>query len=117
MVTVTAEENSIKIPIEVVVSFPSVPKARLLTKEDVWGSWDENTHKRTSRGMIQAMTDEVCPVWGDVVPYKSVTVVCHGSLVFEVEYWLQFVRGGDSVSKYMELPDGYVAMRSDYMCW
>ena len=98
------------------VNNPTVPEAKVLTQEDVWGKLDEN-YNRISSGMIVARTDEVCPIFKDKVPYKSVTVVCNSSQVNEVIYWLEYVHGGDSVSKVRALPDGKAAIRSDYQCW
>lgn len=110
-----------------------------LTKDDVWGLWDEDTFSLISKGMIVArglpsvddryFTQEkrnetisraypdVCPVWGDQLPYKSVTAICDADQVEGVSYWLEYVHGGGSVSDFKELPDGKVAIRSNYMCW
>lgn len=49
---------------------------RTLTKEDVWGKFDEETHEKLSDGMIVSRTGEICEIFGDEVPYKSVTVIC-----------------------------------------
>lgn len=102
-----------------------------LTKDDIWGTFDDN-YNLVDTGMIIAQgTPEdsdiaidflakrprVCPVWGDKLPYKSVTVVCHESEVDAVMYWLEYVHGGGSVQDSTDLPHGMVAIRSDYMCW
>jgi len=88
-----------------------------LTKEDVWGKYDEDTHECVSKGMIVARTDEICPIFGDKVPYKSVTVVCAEGQYDEVVEWLIYVHGGDCISQMKELGGGKVALRSDYKCW
>jgi len=88
-----------------------------LTKNDVWGTYDTDTNKCISKGMIVAKTNEVCPIFGDIVPYKSVTVVCDKEQCGEVAYWLSYVHGGDCISQSKELEDGKVAYRSNYMCW
>ena len=113
------------------------PKGSLpsrLTKEDVWGKFIPEAGITFHRGMIVARgvaeESEIgirkkypydvpfeCPVWGDRLPYKSVTVVCHESLVEEVTYWLEFVHGGGCVSNMKEVGESQVALRGDYMCW
>ena len=113
-----------------------------LTQEDVWGELDHETLKLKTKGMIVARglppadKDDryafsveqrlaliaqtyptICPVWGDELPYKSVTVVCANDQVEEVSYWLEYVHGGGSVSDIRDLDGGRVALRSDYRCW
>lgn len=92
-----------------------------VTKDAVFGKFDEN-HERIDAGMVVARTGDICPIWGDEVRYKSVTVVVpelavHDGQVREVEYWLTFVHGDGCISKRKSMPDGTVAIRSDYMCW
>ena len=103
-----------------------------ITKEDVWGKFDEQ-YNLVDRGMIVAQgfsesadmnelmkklqTTNICPVWKDKLPYKSVTVICDESQASEVSYWLSYVHGGDCISKEKKLPDGKFAFRSNYMCW
>lgn len=92
-----------------------------LTKDDVFGRFNDD-YQRIDDGMLVARSEQVCPIWGDILPYKSVTVVVpeldvHDGKVREVEYWLMFVHGGDSISKRKSMPDGSVAIRSNYMAW
>jgi len=100
-----------------------IPQKMKLTKEDVWGEVDVEKFpiKRVSKGMIVASQAKgypsTCPIWKDKLPYKSVTVVCKKEQVPDVVYWLEFVHGGDSVSRMKDLPKGKVALRSDYQCW
>lgn len=107
--------------IEIIVSNPTVPEAKNLTEQDVWGIVNHETWTRETLGMIVASSmygfSKVCPVWGDVVPNKSVTIICEASQVEEVVYWLEFVHGGNSVSNMQNLADGKIAIRSDYQCW
>ena len=103
--------------ITIIISEPPKPVVHKLTKEDVWGKFDEETHQRLSPGMIVARSEQICPVWKDKLPYKSVTVICKAEEVGEVIYWLGYVHGGDSVSKQRKIAGGKVALRSDYMCW
>ena len=91
-------------------------KTMTLQKDDVWGRFDSD-HKKISDGMIVARRDDICPVFGDKVPYKSVTVVCKSEEVNEVLYWLSYVHGGDNINGMKEVGKGKVAIRSDYMCW
>ena len=106
-----------------------------LTQEDVWGKWSEAPMKKLSDGMIVAQgypmskkeydnhprkedfRPRICPVWKDVVPYKSVTVICQKEQQQEVEAWLIYVHGGNCIEKSKELDGGRVAIRSNYMCW
>ena len=55
-----------------------------------------------------------CPIFNDYIPYKSVTVKCKEEEVDQVIDCLSYVHGGDCVSNYKSLEDGYVAIRSDY---
>ena len=106
-----------------------------LTKEDVWGTFDAN-HKLVHRGMIVAQgmpsnmnpaekkkiqdeikVSDVCPVWKDILPYKSVTVVCDVKQRDEVIGWLSYVHGGDCIAQEKALSKGMYAIRSDYQCW
>lgn len=90
-----------------IVKMPTVQKAKKLTQEDVWGK----------DGMIVARTNERCPIFKDIVPYKSVTAICNLISENEVIYWLEYVHGGNSISKRKNLKDGKIALRSDYQCW
>jgi hypothetical protein len=89
-----------------------------LTKADVWGEYCDRTHTKLSDGMVVAdCRSDICPVFGDKPPYKSVTVICQPDQCNEVEYWLEWVHGGGCISKIAQLEDGCIAIRSDYKCW
>ena len=103
--------------ITIIVKEPTVPKAQEYTKEDVFGTYNQKTFEKISNGMVVASSGQTCPIFKDKVPYKSVTVICPKDKVEQVIYWLEYVHGGDSVSKRKDLPDGKVALRSDYRCW
>lgn len=103
--------------VEIILSAPQGKKPSRLTKEDVWGKWDELSSTKISNGMIVASYNEVCPAFKDVVPYKSVTVVCDEDQVDDVTYWLEYVHGAECVEKTKRLDDGKVAIRSNYQCW
>lgn len=134
------DKNEHAASIVIVVSNPTHAEcvsADRLTQEDVWGVYDDIRRKRVSNGMMVARgygrvmsgftqeekdrlvaeIPEVCPVWGDVLPYKSVTVICPADQEEQVSYWLEYVHGGHSISRRKELPEGKVALRSNYMCW
>ena len=80
---------------------------RFIVADDRHGGYDEKNLQ--SRGR--------CPIFGDFVDLKSVTVVCTKEEAWEVETQLTYQHGANSVSQYKELDDGRVAMRSDYMAW
>lgn len=88
-----------------------------LTKDDVFGTFDHETYTRTSDGMIVARGGETCPIFGDVVSYKSETLVCEANQEAEVVYWASYVKGGGCISNRKVLPDGRIALRVNYMCW
>jgi len=103
--------------IQIGVSLPTVPESTKITKEDVWGKFDERTHKKLSNGMIVARSEEQCPIFKDKIPYKSVTVVGPASIEMDIVYWLEWVHGANSVSRTKKLPGNKIAIRSNYMCW
>ena len=92
------------------------PEGFTLNKDDVWGAYNVETRQRISDGMIVARSEEICPIFGDKVPNKSVTVVCNQKQYDEVVYWLAYVHGGEA-SRDRLLEDGRIALRSDYQCW
>ncbi len=107
-----------------------------LTKDDVWGKYCMKTHKKLSAGMIVARgipykpnspegkdlikktgLPAKCPIIGDVLGYKSVSVVCEAKDQQAVEYWLEYVHGGGCVEGTAKLEDDKIMIRSNYMCW
>ncbi len=79
--------------------------------------WDVFGHAKDNyTGMIIAKTNQKCPIWKDKLPFKSVTVVCKKEDLSDVEYWLCYVHGG-SFERIKDLPDGKVALRSNYQAW
>ena len=99
----------------VIISNPTKPTAKHLMKDDVWGKFENN--KLIDNGMIVARSEEICPIFKDKLPYKSVTVVCAAEQESEVSYWLEYVHGGNSISKIKKIANGKIAIRSNYMCW
>lgn len=104
--------RSIK-PIEatIILNKPKVAPAKKLTKKDVWGEG------KPDRGMRVAVYNEVCPVWNDVLPYKSTTFICPKKLEDDVIYWIEYVYGANSIIARKELDDLRVALRGTYTCW
>jgi len=66
---------------------------------------------------LLARTGDRCPVWGDEIPYKSVTVLVPAGMLSEAVFSLEYVHGGGSISRQKLMPDGMCALRSDYQCW
>ena len=59
---------------------------------------------------------DVCPVWGDIVPWKSLTVIVPPELENAATYCLACMHGA-GYSRRKVLEDGRVAFRSDYAAW
>lgn len=107
-----------------------------LFKSQVWGKFDKNHHSIdngmiVARGLpevdgkyftqekyneITSRLPDTCPVWKDKMPYKSVTAICSEEEFDEVTFWLSYVHGGE-YEKVKNLPDGKVAIRSNYQAW
>lgn len=102
---------------KIIIKSPNGEPPENLTKEDVWGVFDMEKMERTSEGMIVARHKDICPIFKDEVPYKSVTVVCPKKRYDEVVYWLEYVHGADCVTMIEELDDLRIAIRSEYQCW
>lgn len=58
----------------------------------------------------------VCPIFGDDIPWKSVTVVFPAEHESAVEHWLIYVHGGGHERRKV-LENGTVAIRSNYQAW
>jgi len=112
----------------------NVPVLSAVTQDDVWGIFDSERWRRESWGMIVARgqgetrgmgkqptgvedVPEVCPVWGDKLGYKDVTVVFSNEVEDQAVYWLEYVHGGDCVTRRKSLRGDRVALRSEYQCW
>lgn len=112
------------------------PSGFKLEKDDVWGEYDDN-HKQISKGKIvargypdvdekyftqkqydelTAVLPDICPVWNDKLPYKSVTAICSSDEADEVIHWLAYVHGGEP-AMVIKLSGDRVAIRSHYQCW
>ena len=85
---------------------------------DVFGKYDGV--QRIDSGMVVAYGESdkkvKCPIFGDILPYKSVTVVCKkGQLEGVLQHLMNAHGGGHSYER--ELPDGRIAIRSNYQAW
>ena len=78
--------------------------------------WQEDMVWVVKTPYLAAAQGETCPVWGDVVPYKSVTVVVPRKDEADAEYCLACHHGGHW-SRRKDLGRGFIAIRSDYQCW
>jgi len=106
-------------PIEIIclpLSHPEPTGEEALTKDDVWGKYDMESHKRLSEGMIIARTDDICPHFNDKLGYKDVTVRGPKSKASEISYWLEYVHGSDCVTK-VDQDETHIFIRSEYQCW
>lgn len=92
------------------------PEGLKLTKEAVWGKFDEN-YEMVDCGMVIGRSDQKCPVFGDMIPYKSVTIMCTKDQEAEVLYWIDYVQGVNAISARMEIGANQVALRANYMAW
>lgn len=113
----TGEKMTDITPVDIYLSGPSGDMPFKITKEDVWGKFNSDYTIKLSSGMIVANYNEVCPIFGDIVPYKSVTVICDEDQLDDVSYWLEYVHGADSISDIKHIDGGKMAIRSNYMCW
>lgn len=89
-----------------------------IVHSDVFGKYEDL--KRIDEGMVvargDAFIDVKCPIFGDIVPYKSVTVVCSKEQREGVLQHLMNAHGGPHRYE-LELSDGRIAIRSDYQAW
>jgi hypothetical protein len=101
-----------------------MPKLQLVGLTDILRPARPTAEERWQADMTWALkapyrvaaTDDVCPVWGDRVPYKSVTVIVEASEEDAATYCLACAHGG-GYSRRLVLADGRVALRSDYQAW
>ena len=89
---------------------------------DVFGKREERGGEvvRVDDGMVVAHGKPYkavkCPIFRDVIPYKSGTVVCSKEQLPGVLQHLMNAHGG-SHSGEKVLSDGRIAIRSDYQAW
>ena len=93
-------------------SEPLGVKPKTMTKQDVWGNPETG-----KPGMIRATSFEQCRYFKDIVPYKSITIVCNEFEIADAVYWAEYVLGANCIDKTKLLPDERIAIRCDYQCW
>jgi len=76
------------------------------------GTWFS---KEEYNKLIKEVPD-VCPVWGDHMQWRSVTVICKEEDEVDVQCLLAMTHGG-GINRYKKLTDGRIALRSDYQAW
>ena len=104
--------------IEVRISSPTQKPNELdLNVKSVFGTYCMDERKFIDQGLVVARHESKCPVWGDVVPFKSATLICSEEQYDSVVFWCEYVQGADSISRERTLDDGRIALRADYMCW
>jgi len=69
--------------------------------------------------IISGKSDEKerCPVFHDLIPWKSCTVIVPLKHEQDALYWLDFIHGADSIQWRKPIDDRSVAIRSNYMAW
>ncbi|MGV2886158.1 hypothetical protein [Paenibacillus taichungensis] len=88
------------------------PDSFTLSVEDVWGKVQGKT--KINDGMIVSRTGQVCQYFQDVVPFRSVSVLCNVDQYQEVIYWLQKVHGKRCITNVRAIMDGRkLAIRSE----
>ena len=75
-----------------------------------------STHTQNEAGEWVPCAGVVCPVWGDVLPYRSTTVIVDAKEEEAAAFCLACAHGG-GWSRRKVLKDGRVALRSDYQAW
>ena len=101
------------------------PKGFKTTFQDVFGKYNATFRKRSHNGMIVAdcrtggynrrtgYSNGLCPIFGDHIKFKSNTIVCEPTQAEEVEYYINYAKGG-AYTKKKVLEDGKVAYRAEH---
>lgn len=97
-------------------TIPNFVVASGITKDDVWGVYDES-YNRIKEGMVIARTGQRCVVYDEILPFKSVVIKCKKDQYSAVAFWIEYVHGFECIQGTLENADGTVYIRSDYMCW
>tara|TARA_R100001594_G_scaffold150378_1_gene211304 strand:- start:132 stop:419 length:288 start_codon:yes stop_codon:yes gene_type:complete len=78
--------------------------------------WKEDMIWVFKKPYLVAQQHETCPVWGDKVPFKSVTVVIPEDEEKDAVVCLACAHGG-GWSRRKAVGAGLIALRSDYQAW
>lgn len=86
-----------------------------LSRRDVFGAHKFKDGKLVGRqgGMVASREGEECPVFKDTVPEKALTIVGPLDLFDEIEYWLEYIKGKDCITRH-HVQDGYIALRAEH---
>lgn len=95
-----------------IASSPTVPSDAATDRKPDWAT---RVPYRVAFGACDPPTK--CPVWGDRLPYKSITVIVDEADLNAAIRSCEYVHGGGAVSKTKKLSNGKVAVRANYMCW
>jgi hypothetical protein len=86
----------------------------LMSEDPLW-VWDADTEG--NKLFIVANGYEspqpTCPVFGDILKFKDVTIVVPSAVLSDAVSSLEYNHGGDCVTRQKLLPNGMVAMRSE----
>ena len=94
--------------IKVSTAYHGVPEPTAFTKEDL-------ELCRIASGKVDEQ--ERCPVFHDLIPWKSWTVIVPLEHEQDAMYWLDYIHGADSVTWRKQVDHRSVALRSNYMAW
>jgi hypothetical protein len=78
--------------------------------------WEKDMTWVFNEPYLVGQQETVCPVWGDEIPYKSVTVIVAADEEDAATYCLACAHGGD-YDRRKVLDDGRIALRSNYQAW
>lgn len=91
-----------------------------LAEEDPMWVWRSDNDGNKLFIVASGYCDEpypTCPIWGDQLGYKDVTVVVPAMAMSEAVFSLEYNHGAECVTRTKLVKDGMVAIRSAYQCW
>ena len=109
-----------KLKIGVLMPTNDKPTTNTLEKDDIFNKDSKYIIACADYGGYnnnKARSIKKCPIFNTYIYNKSLTLKCKESELDSVIYWCEYVHGGGCISKIKNLKNGYVAIRSDYMCW
>lgn len=104
-------------PITITVLTPTTKSDSAVTRWEKNRMWVFEDPYRVAVGRSYPESkNDICPVWGDRMPWKSVTVIVPADEEDDAAFCLACAHGsGYSNRKVLE--DGRIALRSDYTAW
>jgi hypothetical protein len=87
-----------------------------LSRSDVFGVPKMREGQMVGRegGMVVAKSGEMCPVFKDEIPPMALTLVGRTENFDDLEYWLEYVKGVNCITRRYESEDGYIALRAEH---